>query len=600
MSKAKKNLRLTWRFLKGSRLFFFLAVLFTGITALADMVIPQIIKITVDNVIGSQAADFPGWVQNLIGSIGGLSYLRQHLWVLALGVILTALIKIVSQYAFRVFNTRGTETLVKNTRDSLFSHMEALPYSWHRKHHTGDMIQRCTSDIETMKDFVSEELTDLLRIMVLLILSTVFMFRMNVPLTLIAILPLSLIMVNSIVFDRKIEDGFSEFDENEGRLSSIIQENLTGVRVVRAFGRENQERKKFHSQNRCCTKLANQIGKNMSLFWGLSDILTGIQVLLVILFGVIFCIDGAMTAGEFIAFLSYNALLTWPMNDLGEIITELGKTGISIDRIRCIMEAEPEEDAPEALTPGLDGDIVFDHVSFAYENGPEVLHDVSFTMKAGTTLGILGGTGSGKTTLMLLLDKLYPLEKGRIIIGGTDIRRIKTPYLRKNIGMVLQDPELFSGTIGENIGIADETADLQKIRQAAADACLDETVSGFPKGYDTPVGERGVTLSGGQKQRAAIARVLTKKYPILVFDDSTSAVDTETDAKIRASLESRFGSASMLLISHRISTLSRADQIIVLEKGRIAEQGTPEELLKNSGIYRKIYDIQAGSQEAVQ
>lgn len=600
MSETSKKAKLIWRFLENCKLLFLLAILFTGITALADMVIPQIIKISVDNVIGSQPASFPIWVGNLIDSVGGIHYLQQHLWVMALAIVLVSLVKVISQYAYRVCNTKATETLVKNTRDSLFTHIEALPYSWHMKNRTGDIIQRCTSDIETMKDFVSAELTALLRIVILLILSMGFMFRMHAQLALIALIPIPLIIINSVIFDRRIEAGFSKYDENEGHLSSMVQENLTGVRVVRAFGRENQEREKFHTQNKYYTKLAEQIGRDASLFWGLSDILSGIQVILVISFGVFFCLQGTMTAGEFIAFLSYNALLTWPMNDLGEIITELGKTGISIDRIRYIMETEPEPDTPNELTPNLNGDIAFNHVNFCYENCPEVLHDINFTMKAGTTLGILGGTGSGKTTLMLLLDKLYPLTDGSITIGGIDIREIKTPYLRQNIGMVLQDPYLFSKTIAENIAITDETIDFSEIQQAAASACLDETISGFTKGYDTFVGERGVTLSGGQKQRAAIARVLTKDFPILVFDDSMSAVDTETDAKIRASLEARFGSASMIIISHRISTLSKADKIIVLEDGRIAEQGTPDELLADNGIYRKIHDIQMGSQEAVQ
>ena len=240
-------------------------------------------------------------------------------------------------------------------------------------------------------------------------------------------------------------------------------------------------------------------------------------------------------------------------------------------------------------------------MSFAYEGSQEILHDISFTMKAGTTLGILGGTGSGKSTMMLLLDKLYqlPEDSGRITIGGVDLRDIETRHLRQNIGMVLQEPYLFSRTIAENIGITEEHMPLERIREAASAACLDETVESFQKGYDTFVGERGVTLSGGQKQRAAIARALTGKTPIMIFDDSLSAVDTETDAKIRSALEARFGSASIILISHRITTLSKADQILVLDHGRIAELGTHEELKHAGGIYQKICEIQSGSAEEV-
>ena len=304
-----------------------------------------------------------------------------------------------------------------------------------------------------------------------------------------------------------------------------------------------------------------------------------------------------MEAGEYVAFISYNAMLMWPIRMLGRMIAEMSKAGVSIERIRYIMDSPVEQDPPDALTPEIRGDIVFEHVSFAYENCPPMLQDVSFSMEAGTTLGILGGTGSGKSTMMYLLDKLYPLEEGSgtITVGGVDIRKIKTDWLRKHIGIVLQEPFLFSRTISENIAIACDGTDLTSIKAAAAAACLDETVESFAKGYDTFVGERGVTLSGGQKQRAAIARTLTGNTPIMIFDDSLSAVDTETDAKIRKRLEERFGTASIILISHRITTLSKADKILVLENGRIVEQGTHEELKGAGGIYQSIYEIQSGT-----
>jgi ATP-binding cassette subfamily B protein len=277
----------------------------------------------------------------------------------------------------------------------------------------------------------------------------------------------------------------------------------------------------------------------------------------------------------------------------------MSKAGVSIDRVAYIMHSPAEQDHPEADDYPMDGDICFDHVSFSYENSPEILHDISFTMKAGTTLGILGGTGSGKSTLMLLLDKLYPLAEdcGRITIGGTDIRKIKTAHLRRNIGMVLQEPYLFSGTIQENIGIVLPNPDMEAVRDAAQAAALDAAITSFTAGYDTMVGERGVTLSGGQKQRAAIARMLISDTPIMIFDDSLSAVDTQTDAKIRQAISQRFGKATVILISHRITTLSAADKIIVLDGGRIAEEGTHDQLKKNGGIYQKIFEAQSGIQE---
>ena len=518
---------------------------------------------------------------------------------MAAAILVVAFFQVVSQYCFRVFNTKASETLVKSMRDQLFSHIQRLPFSWHMKNRTGDIIQRCTSDIETTKNFLSEQLTSVFRILILLILSMSFMTSMHGTLTLIALIPMPLIIGYSMHFHKKIHEGFTDCDENEGKLSAMAQENLTGVRVVRAFGQERAEMDKFTRQNDYYTSLWVKMAKIMSKFWSVSDIFSGIQVMLVVVFGAYFCIHGSLTEGEYIAFISYNSMLVWPIRQLGRMISEMSKAGVSIDRVFYIMNSPVESDDPEATEAPMDGDICFDHVNFAYDNSPELLHDISFTMKSGTTLGILGGTGSGKSTLMLLLDKLYLLEDhgGRITIGGTDIRKIKTEHLRKNIGMVLQEPFLFSRTIAENIGITSPEVDMEAIRSAAAAAALDETITSFAQGYETMVGERGVTLSGGQKQRAAIARMLTQETPIMIFDDSLSAVDTQTDAKIRQAIQKRFGKASVILISHRITTLSAADKILVLDRGRIVEEGTHDQLKAGGGIYQKIYETQSGLQE---
>ncbi|MBO5049119.1 MAG: ABC transporter ATP-binding protein [Oscillospiraceae bacterium] len=597
--KNKQTISLLWRFLKGAKRYFLITILAAGITALADMLQPQIIRAAIDCALGGKEADFPAFVMNAVDRIGGFAYLGQHLWIMALAVLIVALVQVVSQYTFRVFNTKASETLVKTMRDQLFSHIQHLPFSWHMKNRTGDIIQRCTSDIDTTKNFLSEQLTSVFRIALLLILSVAFMCSMHPLLTLIAMLPTPVIILYSFRFHKKIHDGFEKCDESEGKLSAMAQENLTGVRVVRAFGRERAEIEKFEKQNNDYTTLWEKMGKTLSRFWSISDILSGVQVMLVVIFGAVYCVRGSLLEGEYISFISYNAMMVWPIRQLGRMISELSKAGVSIDRVAYIMNSPVEQDAPDAIDAPMDGDICFDHVSFAYENSPEILHDIHFTMKAGTTLGILGGTGSGKSTLMLLLDKLYPLEEGcgRITIGGTDIRKIRTGHLRQNIGMVLQEPYLFSRTIAENIGITSPEPDMEAIRAAAQAAALDESINSFTAGYDTMVGERGVTLSGGQKQRAAIARMLVNDTPIMIFDDSLSAVDTETDAKIRQAIEKRFGKASVILISHRITTLSAADKIIVLDRGRIVEEGTHDTLKSAGGIYQKIYEAQSGIQE---
>ena len=585
----------------GSKRFFLASILCAGVTALADMIQPQIIRAAVDCAIGGKEGDFAPFVMNMVDAIGGFAYLGENLWVMALAVVAVAAVQVFSQYSFRVFNTKASETLVKTMRDQLFSHIERLPFSWHMKNKTGDIIQRCTSDIDTTKNFLSEQLTSVFRILLLLVLSVTFMVSMHPMLTLIALLPMPVIIVYSFQFHKKIHEGFLECDENEGKLSALAQENLTGVRVVRAFGRERAEIDKFKKQNDYYTSLWERVGRHLARFWNVSDVFSGIQIMLVVIFGAYYCVYGDLHEGEYIAFIAYNAILVWPIRQLGRMISEMSKAGVSIDRVAYIMGSPVEQDDPDAADAPMNGDICFEHVRFAYENAPEILHDIHFTVKAGTTLGILGGTGSGKSTLMLLLDKLYLLEEGggRITIGGTDIRKIRTEHLRRNIGMVLQEPYLFSRTIAENIGIVSPEPDMEKVRAAAGAAALDETIRSFAAGYETTVGERGVTLSGGQKQRAAIARTLMTETPILIFDDSLSAVDTQTDAKIRSAISERFGKATVILISHRITTLSSADKIIVLDRGRIVEEGSHDQLKQSGGIYQKIYETQSGAKEAV-
>lgn len=600
--ERKETVLLIWNFLKGSKLFFIVSIISAAVSALADMISPQIIRAAVDNAIGKNEPEFPDFVMKLINSIGGFEYLGKNLWIMALAVVAVAVIKVFSQYTFRVFNTKGAETFVKTMRDRLYSHIERLPFSWHMKNKTGDIIQRCTSDIDIVKRFVSEQMTSIFRVIILLVLSITFMLSMNILLTFIAIIPMPVIISYSMYFHKNIRKGFRNCDENEGKLSAMAQENLTGVRVVRAFGRESYEKERFEKHNEYYTGLWVRMAQLMSRFWSTLDVLSALQIMLIVVFGAVFCIKGTMTSGEYIAFISYNSMLVWPIRMLGRMLSEMSKAGVAVERIKYITDTAEEKDPENALCPPMNRDIVFHNVSFAYEGCPPILHNIDLEIKSGTTLGVLGGTGSGKTTLMLLLDKLYDLSdgNGKITIGDVDISKISTEHLRKNIGIVLQEPYLFSKTIYENIGIADPNITEEDIKKASAAACLDTTIEGFSKGYETFVGERGVTLSGGQKQRCAIARVLTQNSPIMIFDDSLSAVDTETDAKIRRSLEERFGTATIIIISHRITTLSKADKIVVLDKGRIAECGCHETLKNAGGIYQKIYEIQSASREEVQ
>ncbi len=589
--------KLLLNFLRGSKRLFVFSIVASIIVAIADVINPQIIRYTVDVVLGEEKSSLPSFANRLIDKLGGVDALRERLWMLAAAVMAVAVCSALFRYLQRMYNAKASQTLVERMRNMLFEHIQSLPFSWHMKNQTGDVIQRCTSDVETVKNFLSEQLIGVMQIVLQVALSLTMMYSMHFKLSLIATLTMPLILLYSALLGKKIGQSFKKCDEAESALSAATQENLTGVRVVRAFGREKHEIDRSGRLNKRYLDSWLSLSKLTSAFWGLGDLFAGIQVMLIVVIGVYFCVYDGMTSGELIAFISYNSMLSWPIRRLGRMISDMSKAGISLERLSYILDSEPETDRENAGEPDMHGDIVFDNVSFAYEGYPELIHNVSFTAKQGSTVGILGGTGSGKSTLMYLLDRLYDLPDdgsgGRITIGGVDIKDIKAKHIRQNIGMVLQEPYLFSRTLAENIAITKEGVDLEHVRSAAAIASLDETVMSFADGYDTFVGERGVTLSGGQKQRAAIARMLTQDAPIMIFDDSLSAVDAETDAKIRAALNENLGDSTVFLISHRTATLMNSDLIIVLEHGRIAEMGDHNTLMgKEDGIYKRIFNIQ--------
>ena len=599
MKGKNGNTALILHFLKGNTGMFAAALVFSMLNTALNALTPQIIRVAVDSVIGGAEFDLPGWLKSLLPLGLARSDPPRALLLAAAAVLLASALSGVCSYLSRTDLAKASERFIKSLRDELFGHIQRLPFSWHSRHQAGDIIQRCTSDVDVIRNFVSTQMLEVFRTVFLVALSLAIMFSMNWRISLIALAFIPMVIVYSGVFYSKIAVRFRAADEAEGELSSAVQENLTGVRVVRAFGRERYEIDRFDRQNNRFADLWVRLGRLMSAYWGVGDLITGLQILAVLSVGVIEAVGGRITLGEFLAFVSYNAALIWPVRGLGRILSEMSKAGVSIERVAYILDAKEEQDEPDAAEPPMDGDIAFHHITFGYEGQKPVLRDVDFTIPACSTFAILGGTGSGKSTLMHLLDRLYelPPECGSVTIGGADIAGIRLSWLRENIGMVLQEPFLFSRTIEENIRAARPGAAREEVRRAAGIACVDDAVAEFSDGYGTMVGERGVTLSGGQKQRVAIARALMQKAPILVFDDSLSAVDPETDAQIREALNQELGRATVILISHRITTLMQADRILVLENGRVAELGTHEELLRRGGIYKSVYDIQMNSED---
>ena len=580
MNTKYKKIKLILKFFEGSKKYFVAAVIASLATTILNALTPQIFRFSIDEVLNGDK----------------YALLSEHLWIMSGLLILVALMSGVTMFISRTNTAKAGENFAKNMRDTLFIHVQKLPMSWHDKNHTGDIIQRCTSDVEVIRNFVVTQLLEVFRTIFLVTVSFVIMLSMNVKLSLVTLAFVPLVVAYSTIFYRMIAKRFTVADEAEGELSTVVQENATGVRVVRAFGREKFEMDRFREKNDIFSRLWIRLGTISGLYWGVGDLITGFQVVTIIVLGAVEAVNGNISVGEFIAFASYNTTLVWPIRGLGRILSDMSKAGVSFERVDYIISGKEEVYGQEMIEQKENNkyDIRFSNINFSYENGSEVLKGVDFKIRQGETFGILGGTGSGKSTIIQLLTRLYELSDGNgsIQIGGRDIRAIPLEELRKNVGMVLQEPFLYSRTIRENIAAACPDATLEEIRAAAKIACVDEAIMNFTDGYDTLVGERGVTLSGGQRQRVAIARMLLQKAPIMVFDDSLSAVDAETDSMIRHALKEHMKEATVILISHRITTLMGADRIMVLNQGEIEEMGTHQELIQRQGIYRRIYEIQ--------
>lgn len=588
----KKPAACMWELVRANIWPFLGAMVSTIMIVLIGFMTPILLAETIDSVLGTAPSTLPAWLLQPIEALGGREFLRQNLWVL--GAVLVGLNLINGVFTF--FKGRlsavASENIALTLRESLYSHLQHLPFSYHVHAATGDLIQRCTSDVETIRRFLSVQVMEVVNTVLLVTISLIILIGKNVTITLYSMILVPALFAFATWFFNRVHKGFRVMDEAEGKMSAVLQENLTGVRVVRAFGQQQREVDKFDEASSDFRNKARHLNDLLAIYWGGGDALSMLQSMITLLICVVYASRGEITVGALIIFTTYVSQLLFPIRQLGRTLSDAGKSLISMERIQDILSSPAEPEEPNALKPDLHGDIVFDHVSFAYDNDEPILKDVSFTIPAGKTVAVLGGTGSGKSTLMYLLQRLYEPTSGTISIGGVPLNKIDREYLRSHVGLILQEPFLYSKSIRDNVGIALNHPDMERIVDAAQIACAEGFITKADQSWDTLVGERGVTLSGGQKQRVAIARTLLKDNHVLIFDDSLSAVDTETDAQIRSALHDRAKDTTTLIISHRITTLSQADFILVLEDGRVADQGTHAELCSRPGLYQRINNIQ--------
>lgn len=571
------------RYLKGYGGPFSLAIIAIILATVMQLSVPILIKYAIDSIIGDVD---PGNLQFLMDAFG------KSLGGVVLIIVVMSLLRGVFMFIKGYLSSYAAENIAKDIREKLYTQIQYMTFERHTRKETGDMVQRCTSDVETIRRFLGVQVVDLGRIIFMVGFTLVIMSTLNVELMLYSMIMIPVLFLFSWIFFSKIQKTFKKSDEAEGRLTTVLQENLSGVRVVRAFGREDHEVQRFDEVNLNHKNITYKLIETLAVFWGSSDFLTLLQNGIVLVVGAGMVIRGELTIGTLTAFIVYVSMLLWPVKQLGRLLSEFGKTTVAIVRIEEILLEEVEEDQPDEGEPEIYGSISFKNVSFAYDEHQKVLQDVSFDLPKGSTLGILGSTGSGKSTLVHLLQRLYDYE-GSIRIDGHELKNIRRGWIRKKIGLVLQEPHLYAKTVKENIGITKRNYKENEIFDAAKAASIHSNILTFKEGYDTIIGEKGVSLSGGQKQRIAIARtIIDADKRILIFDDSLSAVDTETDMRIRNALKSRSKDITTLIISHRIATLAEADNIIVLDEGRIVQMGTHEELIQEEGLYKRIWDLQ--------
>jgi ATP-binding cassette subfamily B protein len=578
LKKAISENRLVglWRLMHGFRWLYLGAIISLSLSALAKSSTYMLLQTLVDDVLGNP--EMNRWLP----------------WVAAGFIILAA---IEGGFAFLSgrLTARSSEGITFRLRNYIYDHIQRLTFAYHAKTPTGELISRSTSDVDAVRRFYQDQAIGIGRIIILFAINFYLIFRLNAFLAIISVVTIPFILLTSIFFFKRISKAYEKFQEQEAKLSTTLQENLTGVRVVKAFARQEYEQKKFDRDNFEKFLRGRKLTLMHSAFWPVSDIICSLQMMIGYLTGALLAINGEISVGTYIAYAGLIIWIIWPIRNLGRLIVQASSGLVSYNRVMEIIrqEQEPLDEGDYLPEEPVKGELVFDNVCFEYEDDNRVLRDISFDVKPGQVVALLGATGSGKTSLVNLLPRFYEYTCGTILLDGVDIKRYPRSFLRKQIGIVEQEPFLFSRTIRENIvyGV-DRDISQEEIESAAKAAAIHDVIMTFPNGYETLVGEKGVTLSGGQKQRVTIARTLLKAPHILILDDSTSSVDTETEAEIRSALQSLMQNRTTFIIAHRIQSVMNADLILVLEGGRIIQKGKHDDLIQQDGIYRQIYDIQ--------
>ncbi len=590
-----------WQVTAGQRLRYASATVATGVSNAFMLAAPLVgmyaIDVIAERDFGKGTASLL-WLAEQVPGMDASPFVA-YLVVSALAGLMLAGAGAFFMYLRGRWSAIASEAIALRIREALFRHLHRLPARFFDESDTGDLVQRCSSDVETVRVFLSTQVVEIGRSVLLVAIMAPILFWRDARLAALGICLMPFIAFGAYYFFHRVKTQFKVADEAEGALTAVLQENLTGIRVVRAFARQAHEIGRFETNSLTFRDRLYRLVKLEALYWCLSDFVSLTQVGIVLIAGGVFLAQGSITVGELFAFLTLVSMAIWPVRRLGHVLSDTGKAIVSLGRINHILQAEQETREPAPPTPRVQGEVVFEDVSAGYRPGPPVIQSFSVRIPAGQTVGMVGAPGSGKTTLMRLLMRLYPVRSGRILVDGVDLVEVDRQWLRDQIGAVMQDPFLYSRSIAANLRVARPEAEHDDLVGAAQEAAIHDAIAAFPEGYDEEVGERGITLSGGQRQRLAIARALLKEPPILVLDDSLSAVDTGTERRILEALERRRGRHTTLVIAHRLSTVKDADRILVIEGGQLAQDGTHESLSRVDGPYRRLCEIQGALDESI-